>query len=44
MNVKNGKDKLLISHPLPNIGRVMITRSPINSWKLVDWHSIRNVT
>ncbi|KLO25378.1 histidine phosphatase family protein [Mycobacterium haemophilum] len=42
MNVKNGKDSLLTSHPLPNIGRVVITGNPINGWTLVDWDGIRN--
>lgn len=42
MNVKNGKDSLLTSHPLPNIGRVVITGSPINGWTLTDWDGIRH--
>lgn len=42
MNVKNGKDSLLTSHPLPNIGRVVVTGNPTNGWTLVDWDGIRN--
>lgn len=41
MNVKNPKDSLLNSHPLPNIGRVVITGSPTTGWTLVDWDGIR---
>ncbi|HYB35719.1 MAG TPA: histidine phosphatase family protein [Mycobacterium sp.] len=41
MNVKNPKDGLLSSHPLPNIGRVVITGSPVTGWMLVDWDGIR---
>ncbi len=42
MNVKNAKDTLLTSHPLPNIGRVVITGNPMTGWTLVDWDGIRN--
>ncbi|GFG73011.1 histidine phosphatase family protein [Mycobacterium botniense] len=42
MNVKNPKDSLLHSHPLPNVGRVVITGSPATGWTLVDWDGIRN--
>jgi broad specificity phosphatase PhoE len=41
MNVKNPKDSLLESHPLPNVGRVVITGSPATGWTLVDWDGIR---
>jgi broad specificity phosphatase PhoE len=41
MNVKNPKDSLLDSHPLPNVGRVVITGSPTTGWTLVDWDGIR---
>ncbi len=44
MNVKNPKDSLLTSHPLPNIGRVVITGNPTHGWTLVDWDGIRNFT
>jgi broad specificity phosphatase PhoE len=40
MNVKNGKDSLLSSHPLPNTGRVVIQGNPITGWTLVDWDGI----
>lgn len=42
MNAKNGKSSLLTSHPLPNIGRVVITGNPTDGWTLVDWDGIRN--
>jgi broad specificity phosphatase PhoE len=41
MNVKNPKDSLLSSHPLPNVGRVVITGSPATGWTLMDWDGIR---
>lgn len=42
MNVKNPKDSLATSHPLPNLGRVVITGSPAKGWTLVDWDGIRD--
>jgi broad specificity phosphatase PhoE len=42
MNVKNPKDSLATSHPLPNLGRVVITGSPAGGWTLVDWDGIRD--
>jgi broad specificity phosphatase PhoE len=42
MNVINGKNSLLTSHPLPNIGRVVITGNPMTGWTLVDWDGVRN--
>jgi broad specificity phosphatase PhoE len=42
MNVKNPKDSLATSHPLPNVGRVVITGSPAMGWTLVDWDGIRD--
>lgn len=42
MNVKNPKDSLMTDHPLPNIGRVVITGSPATGWRLVDWDGIRD--
>lgn len=44
MNTKNAKTSLLSSHPLPNIGRVVITGNPTDGWTLVDWDGIRNFT
>lgn len=41
MNTKNSKPSLMTDHPLPNIGRVVITGNPVNGWKLVDWDGIR---
>ncbi|MEZ0362305.1 histidine phosphatase family protein [Mycobacterium sp. pUA109] len=41
MNVKNPKDSLLSDHPLPNVGRVVITGSPATGWTLTDWDGIR---
>jgi broad specificity phosphatase PhoE len=42
MNVKNPKDSLATSHHLPNLGRVVITGSPVLGWTLVDWDGIRD--
>lgn len=42
MNTKNAKDSLATSHPLPNVGRVVITGNPVNGWTLVDWDGLRN--
>jgi broad specificity phosphatase PhoE len=42
MNVKNAKDSLLTSHPLPNTGRVVITGNPMTGWTLEEWDGIRN--
>jgi broad specificity phosphatase PhoE len=42
MNVRNAKDSLRTSHPLPNIGRVVISGNPMTGWNLEDWDGIRN--
>jgi broad specificity phosphatase PhoE len=42
MNVKNAKDSLRTSHPLPNTGRVVITGNPLTGWTLQEWDSIRD--
>jgi broad specificity phosphatase PhoE len=42
LNVTNAKDSLLTSHPLPNIGRVVISGNPMTGWTLVDWDGVRN--
>ena len=42
MNVKNPKDSLVTSHPLRNLGRVVVTGSPSMGWTLVDWDGIRD--
>ena len=42
MNTKNAKDSLATSHPLPNVGHVVITGNPMTGWTLVDWDGIRN--
>ncbi|OBI45356.1 histidine phosphatase family protein [Mycobacterium kyorinense] len=42
MNVKNPKDSLVKSHPLPNTGRVVIKGSPAMGWTLVDWDGVRD--
>lgn len=44
MNVKNPKLSLLNSHPLPNLGRVVITGNPTTGWTLVDWDGVRSFT
>lgn len=40
MNVRNPKDSLLETHPLPNTGRVVIKGNPVTGWRLVDWDGI----
>jgi broad specificity phosphatase PhoE len=42
MNAKNGKDSLLTSRPLPNVGRVVVTGSPESGWTLTDWDGLRS--
>jgi broad specificity phosphatase PhoE len=42
LNVKNPKDSLVNSHPLRNLGRVVITGSPALGWTLVEWDGIRD--
>lgn len=42
LNVKNPKDSLVNSHPLPNLGRVVISGNPTTGWTLVDWDGIRD--
>jgi broad specificity phosphatase PhoE len=42
MNVKNAKDALRTTHPLPNTGRVVISGNPMTGWTLEDWDGIRN--
>jgi broad specificity phosphatase PhoE len=42
MNVKNPKNSLNTSHPLPNVGRVVITGNPTTGWTLVDWDGVRD--
>ena len=42
LNVRNPKNSLLSSHPLPNAGRVVITGNPATGWKLTEWDGIRS--
>lgn len=42
LNAKNAKDSLLTTHPLPNIGRVVVTGNPMTGWTVVEWDGIRN--
>lgn len=42
LNAKNAKSSLLTSHPLPNVGRVVLTGNPLTGWTLVEWDGIRN--
>lgn len=44
MNVRNADDTLATRHPLPNMGRVVVTGNPITGWKLVDWDGVRDFT
>jgi hypothetical protein len=41
-NVKNPNKSLATSHPLPNVGHVVITGSPAMGWTLVEWDGIRD--
>lgn len=41
MNVRNPRNELIVDHPLPNIGKVVISGSPATGWKLLDWDGIR---
>jgi broad specificity phosphatase PhoE len=42
MTVKNPKAELMTDHPLPNLGRVVITGSPAGGWTMVDWDGVRS--
>jgi broad specificity phosphatase PhoE len=42
MNTQNPKVSLLNNHPLPNVGRVVITGNPTTGWTLVDWDGVRS--
>lgn len=42
MNVQNPKDSLISDHPLPNVGRIVVTGNPGTGWRLVDWDGIRS--
>ncbi|MCV7298333.1 histidine phosphatase family protein [Mycobacterium barrassiae] len=37
MNVSNPDDSLLTTHPLPNLGRIVVTGSPQDGWRLTYW-------
>jgi broad specificity phosphatase PhoE len=36
------KTGLLTTHPLPNIGRVVLTGNPMTGWTLTDWDGVRS--
>lgn len=42
MNARNGKPTLLTDHPLPNVGRVVVTGNPVTGWVLQEWDGITN--
>lgn len=42
MNARNGKPTLLNDHPLPNVGRVVVTGNPVTGWDLKEWDGITN--
>lgn len=42
LNARNGKPSLLTDHPLPNIGRVVLTGNPVTGWELKEWDGITN--
>ena len=37
MNVRNADSSLLMSKPLPNMGRVVVTGNPSDGWTLTEW-------
>jgi broad specificity phosphatase PhoE len=41
MNVKNPDYSLLVTHPLPNTGHVVVSGDPQDGWTLLDWDGIR---
>jgi broad specificity phosphatase PhoE len=40
MNVTNPDGELLRSHPLPNVGQVVIKGNPVTGWTLVSWDGL----
>jgi broad specificity phosphatase PhoE len=40
MNVRNTDDELMMSHPLPNVGEVVIEGNPVTGWTMVSWDGI----
>jgi broad specificity phosphatase PhoE len=42
LNARTGMPSLLTDHPLPNVGRIVLTGNPITGWTLVDWDGITN--
>jgi len=44
MNVTNPDAELLMSHPLPNVGQVVVTGNPVTGWTLVSWDGVEQPT
>jgi broad specificity phosphatase PhoE len=42
LNAGNAKESLLMTHPLPNTGQVVLKGNPFTGWTLVDWDGIDN--
>lgn len=40
MNVSNANGELMMTHPLPNVGEVVIQGNPITGWTLVSWDGV----
>ena len=40
LNVRNARNSLLVDHPLPNTGRVVVTGNPFTGWTLQDWDGV----
>ncbi|WP_370369305.1 histidine phosphatase family protein [Mycolicibacterium sp. CH28] len=40
LNVRNAHNSLLVDHPLPNTGRVVVTGNPVMGWTLQDWDGV----
>jgi hypothetical protein len=37
MNVTNPDKSLFTTHPVPNMGRIVVARNPRDGWKLTFW-------
>ena len=42
MNARNGKPTLLNDHPIPDVGRIVLTGNPVTGWDLKEWDGITN--
>lgn len=42
LNARNGRNNLLVDHPLPNVGTVVVSGNPLTGWTLRSWDGITN--